>query len=174
MSLLLQSISFGVAVLFILIGLAGVLIPLLPGSLLIWLTVIIYAVVERANGFAALDPVTLVFITLIALVTGLSDLWLPLLGAKVTGSSKRALLFGVIGAIIGTFIAPLIGSIIGYAVGILIGEYQKYGDWDKALRASAGGLAGVGVATVLQLGGGILILIIFVWQVLAYQGTIGL
>lgn len=169
MSLFLQSISFGIAVLFILLGLAGVIIPLLPGSLLIWLTVALYALAERANGLTAIDPVTFVVVTLIALITGLSDFWLPLLGAKVSGSSKRALLFGVIGSIIGTFVLPLLGSIAGYAIGILLGEYQKYGDWEKALRAGAGGLAGWGIATLLQLGGGLLILIIFVWQVIAFQ-----
>ena len=87
MDLILQSIIFAIAVVFILVGLVGVVIPLLPGVLLIWLTVAIYTAVERLNGFAAIDPVTFVVITLIALVTGLSDIWLPLLGARVTGSS---------------------------------------------------------------------------------------
>ncbi|MFW6183550.1 MAG: DUF456 domain-containing protein [Chloroflexota bacterium] len=173
MTTILQSISFGIAVVFMLVGLAGVIIPLMPGSLLIWLTVVVYAVAERANGFAAIDPLTLIVITLIALVTGLSDLWLPLVGARVSGSSWRALVFGVVGGILGTFILPLVGSIAGYALGILLGEYQKYGDWDKALKAGAGGLAGWGIATALQLGGGLLILIIFVWQVLAFQGQPG-
>ncbi|HZD11379.1 MAG TPA: DUF456 domain-containing protein [Candidatus Binatia bacterium] len=169
MDLILQSVIFGLAVVFLLVGLIGVVIPLLPGSLLLWLTVAVYAAVERLNGFAAIDVATFAVITLIALVTGLSDLWLPLLGARVTGSSTRSLLFGVVGAIIGTFVLPLLGSVIGYVVGILVGEYRRYGDWNKALRAGLGGVAGWGIATAIQLGGGLLILIIFVWQVLAYQ-----
>ena len=172
MDLILQSILFAIAVVFILVGLVGVVIPLLPGVLLIWLTVAIYTAVERLNGFAAIDPVTFIVITLIALVTGLSDIWLPLLGARVTGSSFRSMVYGVVGAIIGTFVLPipLFGSIVGYAVGILVGEYRRYGDWDRALRAGLGGVAGWGIATAIQLGGGLIILIIFVWQVLAYQG----
>ncbi len=169
MDLVLQSLIFGLAIVFLLIGLAGVIIPLLPGSLLIWLTVVVYAVAERLNGFAAIDGFTFALITLIAVVTGTSDLWLPLLGARATGSAPRSLIFGVLGGIIGTFIVPLLGSIIGYVAGILISEYQRYGDWNKALRAGWGGLAGWGIATAIQLGGGILILIIFVWQVLAYR-----
>lgn len=173
MNLILQSILFGVGVAFLLIGLAGVLIPLLPGTLLIWITVVVYAIAERLNGFAAIDIATFAVITIIALVTGLADLWLPLLGAKVTGSSPRSLIYGVLGGIIGTFILPLLGSIIGYVAGILIGEYRRYGDWDKALRAGWGGLAGWGIATAIQLGGGLIILIIFVWQVLSYQALPG-
>lgn len=169
MELFLQSIAFGVAVFFMLLGLLGAIVPLLPGSLLIWLTVLLYAIVERLNGYAAIDPLTLVVITLISLVTGLADLWLPVVSSKVSGLSRRALVFGVVGAIIGTLVLPLLGSIIGYAAGVLAGEYQKFGDWNKALRAGAGGLASFGVAAALELGGGLLVLIIFVWQVLAYQ-----
>jgi uncharacterized protein YqgC (DUF456 family) len=167
---LLQSLVFGLAVLFLLLGLVGVVVPLIPGSLLIWLTVLLYTLFERfISGSGAIDPITFTVITIIALVTGLADFWMPLLGARVSGSSRRALLFGFVGAIIGTFFFPLVGSIVGYAAGILLGEYQKYGEWERALRAGVGGLAGWGVATALQLGGALLIVIIFVWQVLAYQ-----
>jgi uncharacterized protein YqgC (DUF456 family) len=95
-----------------------------------------------------------------------------LVGAKVSGSSRRALVFGALGALAGTFLLPipLLGTIIGYAGGILLGEYHKHRDWDRAFRAGVGGVAGWGIATVLQLGGGLLILLIFVWQVLTYAG----
>ena len=172
MTILSQSLSFGLAVFFMLVGLVGVIIPMIPGTLLIWLTVLLYALLERANSFAAIDPLTFIIITLIAAVTGLADLWLPLVGAKAGGSSRRSLVFGVLGALAGTFLIPipLFGTILGYAGGILLGEYHKHRDWDRALRAGAGGIAGWGIATVLQLGGGILIILLFVWQVLAYTG----
>lgn len=172
MTILSQSLSFGLAVFFMLVGLVGVVIPMLPGTLLIWLTVLLYAILERANGFAAIDPLTFIVISLIAIVTGLADLWLPLVGAKASGSSRRALVFGALGALAGTFLIPipLLGTVIGYAAGILLGEYHKHRDWDRALRAGAGGVAGWGIATVLQLGGGLLILLLFVWQVLVYTG----
>jgi uncharacterized protein len=171
LNLLLQTISFALAVLFILIGLVGVILPILPGMLLIWLTVFFFYIAERALGFAAIDPISFGAITAIALVAGTSELWLPLLGARRSGSSRRAMVAGMIGALIGTFALPipLVGTIAGYAAGVLLGEYQKHGEWERALRASAGGLAGWGVATLLQLGSGLLILILFVWQVVAYH-----
>jgi uncharacterized protein YqgC (DUF456 family) len=172
LTILSQALGFGLAVFFILLGLAGVIIPMIPGTLLIWLSVGAYALLERANDLAAIDPLTFAVITVIALVTGTADLWLPLLGAKASGSSRRALVFGVVGALLGTFLIPipLLGTVIGYAAGVLLGEYHKHRDWDRAVRAGAGGLAGWGIATILQLGGGLLILLIFVWQVLAYAG----
>ena len=172
MSILSQSLSFGLAVFFMLVGLVGVVVPMIPGTLLIWLTVVAYALLERSNGFAAIDPLTLGAITVVAFVTGLADLWLPLVGAKASGSSRRALVFGAFGALVGTFLIPipLLGTVLGYAGGILLGEYHKHGDWDRAFRAGAGGIAGWGIATVLQLAGGLLIFLLFVWQVLAYTG----
>ena len=167
MSVFFDSLSFGLALTFIVIGLVGTVVPLLPGTLLIWLTILVYAIV---TGFTAVTPLGLTIHTLIALVTGTSDLWMSLLGARTGGASKRAILFGIAGAIIGTFVLPLFGTIIGYALGILLGEYQKRGDWEAALRAGLSGLAGWGIATVLQLGGGLLMLVIFVWQVLPTLG----
>lgn len=164
MSVFLDSLSFGLAIVFIIIGLAGTVIPLLPGTLLIWLTILAYAVL---TGFTAVTPLGFAVHTLIALVTGTSDLWMSLLGARTGGASKRAILFGIAGAIAGTFVLPLFGTIIGYALGILLGEYQKRGEWNMALRAGLGGLAGWGIATIIQLGGGLLMLVIFIWQVLA-------
>ena len=169
MPLLLQSLTFGVAVFFILLGIVGIIIPILPGSFLVWLTVFLYALLERGNGFAAIDPLSFAVITLLALVTGLADLWLPVLGARASGSSKRSVLLGFLGSLIGTFIFPLVGTILGYAAGVLLGEYHKRGDWDLAVRAAVGGITSWGIATLLQLGGAVLILIIFVWQVLAYS-----
>jgi uncharacterized protein len=168
---MLQTINFALAVLFILVGMAGIVLPILPGTFLIWLTVFFFYVVERALGFAAIDPISFGAITAITIVAGTSDFWLPLLGARRSGSSRRAMVTGMIGAVIGTFALPipLVGTIVGYAIGVLLGEYQKHGQWDRALRASAGGLAGWGVATLLQLGAGLLILILFVWQVVAYH-----
>jgi hypothetical protein len=57
---------------------------------------------------------------------------------------------------------------LGYAAGLLLGQYHKHKDWNAAVRASLGGIAGWGVATVFQFGGSVLILVLFVWQVLAY------
>ncbi len=148
---------------FIVLGLIGTVIPMIPGTLLMWVAVLIYVLV---NGMASIGWLVFIIITLIALATGTADLWMPLLGAKTVGASGRGLVYGTIGAVIGTFIAPLIGTLIGYAGGILLGQYQKSHDWQDALKASLGGLAGWGLATAVQLGGGLLILAIFVIRAL--------
>jgi hypothetical protein len=160
----LNSLSFGLVVAFILLGLIGILIPMVPGTLLIWIAILIYIL---GYGMASVGVLPFAAITLIALVTGTADLWMPLVGARTSGASRRAILLGIAGSLIGTLFAPLLGTIIGYATGILLGEYQARGDWREAFKASFGGLAGWGIATAVQLGGGLLMLIIFVWRVLS-------
>ena len=171
LTLLTESLAFGLAVVFMVIGMLGTLIPVLPGIPIIWLSVLFYAIVE---GFTAIDPFTFIILTLIALVVGTADIWMSMLGAKTGGASGRSMLFGCLGSFLGFIvgsifvIGQLIGALIGYVLGILLSEYQKHKDWNLAVKASLGGLAGRGLAAAVQFGGGILMLIIFVWQVLSF------
>lgn len=158
MPLLLDSLGFGLAIGFMLLGLIGVVVPIIPGTLLIWLSTLVYAV---ATQFDVITPGAFAGLTLLAFITGTADLWLPLLGARGTGAGRRGLLFGVVGSLVGLLVGSLPGSLIGYALGIIIGEYSRQNDWRLAVRASLGGLAGWGVATAVQLGGGLLMIIIF-------------
>ena len=160
------AIGFGFAVAFILVGLVGTVVPILPGMILVWFTVIVYS---WRTGFEALGWPSLIIITIIALVAGLSNIWLPLLGAKKTGAAKRALFLGIVGAIVGTFVIPIpiLGTVIGYAIGVFLGELMKQRDWRLALKASLGGLAGWGISTIVEIVGALIILAIFVVQVLS-------
>ena len=161
----LSALGFGLAVAFILVGVVGTVVPILPGMLLVWFTVIVYA---WRTGFEAVGWLSIIFITIIALVTGLSNIWLPLLGAQKTGAAKRALFLGIVGAIVGTFVIPIpiLGTVIGYAIGVFLGEFMKVRDWRLALKSSLGGVAGWGVSTIVEIIGALVILVIFVVQVL--------
>ncbi len=157
-------IGFGAAILFMIIGLVGVIVPILPGTILIWLVVIVYALVA---GVESIGWSALIILNIIGLFAGTADLWLPFLGAKATGASKRSMFLGAVGLIAGTMVMPIVGTVVGYMFGILLGEYQKEQDWNKAIHAALGGVAGWGIATIIQLGGGVLMIIIFAYTVLA-------
>ena len=161
MSLLLQSVTFGLVFAFMIIGIVGIIVPIIPGMILVWLSALVFVLF---TGFEVLPLSAFAIITLIAAITGTADFWLSVWGAKKGGASKRSLLWGIAGSIVGTFVLPLIGTIIGYAVGILLSEYQQRADWEAAFRASVGGVAGWGLATAVQLVGALLIIGIFVTQ----------
>jgi len=169
----LEALIFGLAVVAMFIGLFGIIMPIIPGIVLIWLTAVVYAIYD---DFSSVGWVSITAITLIALIAGTADLWMPFFGSKKGGASKRAMISGFVGGLLGFVILtpmfPIIGSIfggiIGYAIGVLLGQYHKHKDWNIALRASIGGVAGWGVSMVIQMIGGILIVAIFIWQVLTF------
>lgn len=159
-----SALGFGIAILFMIVGLVGVIIPVLPGTVLIWLVVVLYGLVA---GIESMGWGAFIILNIIGLFAGTADLWLPFFGAKATGASKRSMFLGAIGLIVGTMIMPLIGTVVGYGLGILLGEYQKQQDWNKAIHAALGGLAGWGVATIIQFGGGLVMIVIFAYTVLS-------
>jgi len=157
--LFIQSVGFGIAVLFILIGLVGTILPILPGTLLIAVTVISYSFF---NSWQSPSVIELAILIIILTISGSSQWWLPAMGAKSAGGApKRAILYGTIGGIIGLFFGLFIGTIVGYALGVLLGCYQKYRDFNRALKASLGSVAGQGAAALVELGAGILVLALF-------------
>ncbi len=154
-----ESLGFGIAILFILIGLIGTVLPILPGTLLIAFTILGYSFF---NGWQSPSVLQLILLMTILVIAGASNWWLPAMGAKSAGGApKRAILYGTIGGIIGLFFGLFIGTIIGYALGVLLGCYQKYRDLDRALKASLGSVAGQGAAALVELGAGILVFILF-------------
>lgn len=163
MPLFLQSILFGLTIVGILIGLIGIWVPILPGSLLIFLSVFGYAYMTQWQ-----DPQLWVTILLLltVIVTGTSEFWLPYFGAAKASGSKRASIYGIIGGVVGIFFGFIFGSILGYALGVLLGTYQKHRDLNKALRASLVGVAGQGTAMLVQFSGGVVVLYFFIKTVL--------
>lgn len=158
-----EALLFAAIIVLMLVGLIGVIVPILPGIFLIWLGVFLYV---WQTGFEVISLPLFLFLTLLVLVSGTSDMWLPYLGAQRKGAAKRSYLFATVGAIVGSFIVPIIGTIIGYVVGMFLGEYHKHGDRDTAVAVSWGGLKGWGIATVFQLVVGVIVIGVFVWQVL--------
>lgn len=163
MELFVQSLLFGLTVVGILVGLIGILVPVLPGPLLIFLSIFGYAYYTQWQ-----DPQLWVTVVLLAtvVVTGTSEWWLPYFGAAKVGESKRASVYGFVGGVVGMFFGFIFGSIAGYALGVLLGTYQKHGDMQKALKASVAGVAGQGTAMVVQFAGGATVLFFFVKTVL--------
>ncbi len=151
-----------------LIGLAGTVLPALPGVGLIWAAVLIYALAE---GFADLTPVAFAVITLLAALGIASDFLLTQAGSRAAGASWRALAAGIalgaLGFLFGLFVGGIGAvptAIIGMLLGIFIVEYRRRRDWAAALKAGGGWLAGCLASRGLQFLLGLVMIAIFVWQ----------
>jgi uncharacterized protein YqgC (DUF456 family) len=162
--------AFGLAVIGLIVGMFGVLVPAVPGVAFMWIVILLYALGER---FATVDPLSFAVLTLLALVGATSDLWMSQLGAKVGGACLASRIYGLIGGILGGLIglfAGGIGAIPGMLVGSLVGvfwsEYRTRNDWKASLKATAGMLVGWTLSSGVQLVVGLVMLMLFVWQAL--------
>ena len=172
MGLLGETAAFTTALFLMLVGLVGVVLPVVPGLILIWLGALGFAVVEQ---FARIDPITFVFLTLLA-ISGISaDVWMTRLGAQMGGASTRAQLMGTLTGIVGAAlffvfggISAGLGALLGSVVGVFGYEYLRTRAWGPALKSGAGWLVGWLASTLVQLiiGGGMIV--IFLWQ--AFKG----
>lgn len=151
-----------------LIGLAGTVLPALPGVGLIWIAALIYAI---ADGFTNLTPVGFGVITILAAAGLVSDFLLSQAGSRVAGASWQALAagaaLGAVGFLLGLFVGgvgAVPAGILGTLLGIFIVEYRHRKDWVEALKAGGGWLAGCVVARGLQFILALVMIAIFVWQ----------
>ncbi len=164
-----SSLPFWIALIAMLVGLAGTVLPALPGVGLIWFAALIYAV---ADGFTNLTPLGFGAITLLAALGIAADFLLTQAGSRMAGASWQALaagiLLGALGFLFGLFVGGIGAvptAILGTLLGIFIVEYRRRRDWAEALKAGGGWLAGClasrGLQFLLALG----MIAIFVWQV---------
>ena len=162
--------AFWLALAVMLVGLAGVILPVVPGVGLIWIAALVYAIAER---FATIDPLTLAVLTVMGALGVTADIWVSQAGGKLGGASWQALLAGLGSGAIGFLIGLLVGGIgalpagiIGMLLGLLLVEYLRRRDWRETLRVGAGWLAGCLLSGLVQLIIGLAMIVIFAWQVL--------
>lgn len=138
------------AVALIVIGLAGLVLPALPGPLLLFGGLWVAA---WAEGFAFVGLTTLIVLGMLALLAHLADFLAGALGAQRSGASKRAVVGATLGAVIGLFFG-LPGLVFGPFIGAAIGELSSRWDLVAAGRAGWGATIGLalGIAAKLMLG----------------------
>lgn len=158
----LNTIILVLVFLVMLVGLIGTVVPVIPGTILIFLAALVYAFVE---GFQAIGWPTLLVLGLLTLVATTADLWASSIGAKLGGASGWSVLVGLLGGLAGFVLFSLVGAIIGAVLGVLLVELIRLGDLRQALKAGSGWAIGWALATVLQLGIGLVMVAIFVWQI---------
>jgi uncharacterized protein len=135
------------AILLIVVGLAGVVLPVIPGAPLLFGGLVIAA---WAEDFRYVGLWTLLALGFLAALTYGVDLWATMFGVKKFGASKRAVIGAVIGSIIGVFLG-LPGILFGPFVGAVIGELLARPDLHAATRAGLGATIGLVLGAALKL-----------------------
>ena len=122
------------------VGLLGVVLPVLPGIPLAWLGLFIYAL---GTGFERISIATAVVFFVLMLLTLALDFVAPMLGAKKYQASK----FGTIGAFLGFTVGIIVfgfwGIILGPFIGALLGELLAKRKPKQALGSALGAFLGL-------------------------------
>ena len=151
-----------VAYLGIILGLIGTVAPVLPGPVLIWASMLLWA---WADAFRAVGWPTLAVLAVLAILAELSDIALAATGAKKGGASWQSMAVAGVAAIAGLFLFSLIGAIVGAFLGLLIWEtYRHGGEWRQAWRASGSFILGYMAAMIVKVVFVAMMLAVFVWQ----------
>ena len=141
----------------VLVGLAGIILPALPGHVLILAGLVLAA---WADGFTRVGVWTLVILALIAAGSYLVDFAGAALGAKKLGASSRAMVGAGLGTIAGLFFG-LPGIILGPFAGAVIGELTVKQDLRQAGKAGVAAWIGFAVGTAVKVGMAFLMIGIF-------------
>lgn len=152
-----------VALLFFAGGLAGTLLPVLPGALLIWAGMLLYGVL---TGFTTLGFWFFVGQGLAVALVHVIDYLAGVVGVRRYGGSRNAVYGSIAGAILGIFILGPAGIIFGPFIGAVIGEMMgPHKQLEVAFRSGVGTLVGLIGGTVIKLAVEIVMIIWFFWAV---------
>ncbi len=135
------------AVLFTLVGVSGLVFPVLPGAPLLFTGLFLAA---WADGFAHVGAGAMVLLGIMALLTYVVDFAASAVGARKFGASRRAVIGAVVGAVVGLFFG-LVGVIIGPFIGAVIGELSVRLDFEAASRAGFGATIGLALGAAAKL-----------------------
>lgn len=130
----------------IVLGLAGTVLPLLPGTLLVWGGIVLGAWID---DFARVGTTSVVVVTVLALLAWALDYVAGLMGAQKVGASKQALLGAALGTVVGLFMG-LVGVLFMPLVGAAIGEYLARKDQNRAVKVGVATWLGVMVGLIAK------------------------
>jgi uncharacterized protein YqgC (DUF456 family) len=152
--------ALAVSSLIFLIGLAGSLLPVVPGSFIVWLGVLVHRLWMGAEASVSWQ---IVIITGVLTLLGLlADFVMGVWGARRFGASWKGAVGAFVGAFVGFFIPPpLFWLIVGPIVGAIIGELAAGRSFRDGGKAGIGTVVGGIVAFALKFGISVCVIAIF-------------
>ena len=133
------TLLWGLCIALIVLGLAGTVLPVLPGTLLVWAGIVLGAWID---DFARVSVTTVVVISVLGVVAWALDYAAGLLGAQKAGASKQALLGAAVGTVVGLFMG-LVGVLFMPLVGAAMGEYLARKDEARAVKVGLATWVGI-------------------------------
>lgn len=129
------------------IGLIGIVVPLLPGLLLVWAAVLIWASeAQTTSGWVVFG-----IATVLAFSGFLLQYLLPGRRMAKAGVSTSSTVAGAATGVAGFFLVPVVGAFLGFAVGIYLAERVRLGTHTAAWLSTKHALKGIGLSMGIEL-----------------------
>ena len=152
-----------VAFLFILVGLVGVIIPFLPGIVLIYLAYVVWGL---ASGWQDYGAATMVILGLATALSYAVDYLASAIGAKKYGASPVGVWGSILGGLLGFVFFSLPGLILGPLLGAVLGELLMGKTKRQALRAGWGALLGFLGGSIFKIALAVIMIGLFIFYIL--------
>jgi uncharacterized protein len=145
------------------IGLVGVVVPLLPGTLLVFGAIAVWAFFERTTT----AWVTLGIVAAVLAVTLLIKYLWPMRRMRSADVSTLSLVAGGVLGIIGFFVIPVLGLPLGFVLGVYLAELANRRSQRLAWTSTVHAVKGVALSVGVELVGGLLATVVWVVGVVA-------
>ena len=148
--------------LFLLAGLAGLLIPVFPGLTIMWLSTLFYAIVQASKGnMTWVDWVLFVFITLLMIGGNIIDNIIIAKHVRDKNVPWSSIIWAfAAGIIVSLFFTPLAGMIAS-PVGLFLAEWRRLKERDIAFANTKAWMTGWGWSVAARLGIGFLMIVLW-------------
>jgi len=148
-----------------LFGLFGLVVPIFPGNVIMWIAALIYGLVF---GFDTLGGVMFSIITMLMLIAAAADNFLMGAKAREKGADWGSIILALIAGVIGTIVLPPIGGLIAAPLVLYLMELQRLGDAQEARALVKALLTGWGLAFIVRFGLGVIMLAL--WGIWVFFG----
>jgi uncharacterized protein len=140
-----------VAGLLIVVGLAGVVVPVIPGLLLVWAGVFVWFLDDRDTARMGV----LIVVSLVLLLGSVVKYLVPGRRLREDGVPWSTLALGAALGIVGFFVVPVVGLFLGFVLGIYLAETMRSSDSAEAWRSTKRALVAVGLSILIELAAGL-------------------
>ena len=134
------------AALAIAVGCVGIIVPVLPGSILIGIAALVWAfVIGGVPGWVTFG------IVLVLVGIGMASSWV-LTGRKLKSMNvpTSTLLVSGIAAVVGFFVVPVVGLLLGFVLGLFLMEYLRIKDGKAAWNSSWQIIKAAGIGIIVE------------------------
>ncbi len=158
----LEVVTKALITLTMLVGLFGLVIPIFPGNVVMWVAALVYGIIF---GFGTKGVIIFILLTILMIIAALADNVLMGAKARDKGASWMSIFLALGAGVLFTLFFPPIGGIIAAPLVLFASEYLRLKDRGKAIEVMQALLAGWGWSFIVRFGIGLVMM--FLWVIWA-------